>query len=402
MSQMDRGAALAANFAGVIGDSLDGRTGRTTFGPSQYLAAVIAIALALLAALAFANRALNPYLYSPDYKVRVVDAFMSGQNYALHDLNFDMRALRREHIARMQVTPDLIVLGASHWQEADASLAPNMRFYNAHVHRDYVEDLLALTELLVRHDRLPKTLVMSVRDLTFSPPSTRSDWWWLFAVPEYRAMAKRLGIVPHGWTEIIDLSWVRELLMFKPLWTQLERAWRQPDPGATAESSLDEMDLLMPDGSIRWSRQHQSLFTRDFVRADVVRTATQRRAERLPIDARAVEALDRLLEFLVSKGVRVVLAHPPYHPELYALLDDTPFRAALPAVVALTRKLASKHGLEVVGSFDAAEVGCTEEMFIDREHANAACLKRILNQVRGKVPSFLQPRALGWNLRGSL
>ena len=40
------------------------------------------------------------------------------------------------------------MLGASHWQEAHADLLPGRRFYNAHVHRDYYEDLLAVAEML--------------------------------------------------------------------------------------------------------------------------------------------------------------------------------------------------------------------------------------------------------------
>ena len=76
-----------------------------------------------------------------------------------------------------------MVLGASHWQEAHADLLPGHRFYNAHVHRDYHEDLLAVVEMLLRHDRLPDTLIMSIRDMTFLPEEHRSDTLWLTASP---------------------------------------------------------------------------------------------------------------------------------------------------------------------------------------------------------------------------
>jgi hypothetical protein len=91
------------------------------------------------------------------------------------DLNLDSRELRRQQIARLETRPEVVVLGASHWQEAHADLLPGRRFYNAHVHRDYYEDLLAVTEMLIRHDRLPKTLLVSIRDLTFLPVERRTD-----------------------------------------------------------------------------------------------------------------------------------------------------------------------------------------------------------------------------------
>ena len=102
--------------------------------------------------------------------------------------------LRRAHIARLQRRPDVVVLGASHWQEAHADLLPGRRFYNAHVHRDYHEDLLAVVEMLLRHDRLPKTLLMSIRDMTFLPAEQRTDTLWLTALPDANAMKARLGI----------------------------------------------------------------------------------------------------------------------------------------------------------------------------------------------------------------
>jgi hypothetical protein len=377
------------------------RARREHLGCVHYLLTVAAIVAALLVALAGANYALNPYLYAPGYKADVAAAFERGSNFAVFDLNFDMRALRREHIARMQVGPEVVVLGGGYWQDAHAGLMPHARFYNAHVHGDYVEDILAVTELLVRHERLPRTMIIGIRDRSFAPPGSRRDWWWQFFLPEYRAMANRIGAEPVRWTETLSAGYLRELVSFRLFRTYFQR-WLTADvtPGPTRESVLEAMDLLLPDGSIRWSRQHEAMFTPEFAAADVMQAARRRRRDVLPIDDRAVEALDRLVGFLRGQGVRVVLAHPPLHPSLYEQLDGTPYRETLSRVVDATRKLADKHGLSVIGSFDAGDVGCTAEMFIDREHANADCLRQILDQAQDPALVRRRPSLLG--LRGSL
>jgi hypothetical protein len=404
MIPINAGAALTTDVPrrSVAQSAL--RVRRENLGCKQYLLVAATLAGLLLCALAGANYALNPYLYSPSYKADVAAAFERGSNFAVFDLNFDMRALRREHIARMQSSPDVLVLGASHWQEGHAGLMPQVRFYNAHVHRDYVEDYLGMAELLVRHDRLPQTMIISIRDLTFSPAASRTDWWWQFFLPEYRAMAYRLGIEPLRWSETFSTAYMRELVSLKLLRTYLDR-WLAADtkPGPTREVASDAMDLLLPDGSIRWSRQHRAMFTPEFAMADVAQTFKQRKNETLPVDSRAVEAMDRLLGFLRGQGVRVILAHPPFHPALYEQLAGTPYRENLPRVVATTRKLADKYGLSVVGSFDPHEVGCTASMFIDREHSNADCLQRIIDQVAATQESAsLRRRESVLGLRGSL
>jgi hypothetical protein len=156
--------------------------------PFLYLFVTAALAGILMSGLVAANYRLAALSYSADAQAGVAEVLASGGNYAVFDLNLDMRGLRRQHIARLEATPEVVVLGASHWQEAHADLLPGRRFYNAHVHRDYYEDLLAVVEMLVRHDRLPKTLIMSIRDMTFAPVERRTDTLWLTALPDYRAM----------------------------------------------------------------------------------------------------------------------------------------------------------------------------------------------------------------------
>ena len=164
--------------------------------PLLYLLATAVLAALLMGGLAAANYRLAPLSYSAAALARVAETLAGGSNYAVFDLNLDMRELRRQHIARLDATPEVVVLGASHWQEAHAELLPGRRFYNAHVHRDYYEDLLAVVEMLLRHDRLPPTLIMSIRDMTFQPVDRRTDTLWLTALPDYDAMATRLGIAP--------------------------------------------------------------------------------------------------------------------------------------------------------------------------------------------------------------
>ncbi|MGH6904592.1 MAG: hypothetical protein ACREIR_17820, partial [Geminicoccaceae bacterium] len=134
--------------------------------PLLYLLGTAALAALLISGIAAANYVFAPLSYSTAAQARVAEVLAGGSNYAVFDLNLDMRGLRRQHIARLDAASEVVVLGASHWQEAHAGLLPQRQFYNAHVHRDYYEDLLAVVEMLLRHDLLPRTLIMSIRDLT--------------------------------------------------------------------------------------------------------------------------------------------------------------------------------------------------------------------------------------------
>jgi hypothetical protein len=351
--------------------------------PLPYLLLTAALVVLLMSALAVANFHLAPLSYSAAAQARVADALAAGDNYAVFDLNLDTRGLRRAHIARLQDRPDVVVLGASHWQEAHADLLPGRRFYNAHVHRDYHEDLLAVVEMLLRHDRLPKTLLMSMRDMTFLPEQQRSDTLWLTALPDANAMKARLGIA-RPWLETRPLKRWLGLLSLSAM---LDNGWRAlvaaARPAPVEAGSLPTLDVLQTDGSIGWSDSHREQFTPERTSAEVEVAIAQRQNLTLEIDQAAVIAVDRLLALLRRHGVRVVLIHPPFNPDFYRQVKGTAYGAGLLRVEAVTAQLAAANRATQVGSFDPAVAGCTAGMFIDAEHSGPDCLRRLLDLVPG-------------------
>ncbi|HEX5077754.1 MAG TPA: hypothetical protein VFV80_01310 [Geminicoccaceae bacterium] len=352
--------------------------------PVPYLALTAVLVALLMSALAAANYRLAPLTYSAAAQAEAAAALAAGDNYAVFDLNIDSRGLQRAHIARLPARPGVAVLGASHWQEAHADLVAGHSFYNAHVHRDYYEDLLAVVEMMVRHDRLPRTMLMSIRGFTFLPEDRRTDTLWLTALPDSNAMLARLGIARQPWLETRKL---RRWLGLLSLSTMLDHAWRRFTadtlPGPVEASSLPTMDVLQADGSIRWSDAHRDLFTPERRDHEVQKALAERRDLTLDVDPVAVEAVDRLLSLLTERGVRVVLIHPPLNPDFYRQIQGTAYGDGLLRIEALTARLAAAHGMSAVGSFDPAVPGCSSDMYIDAEHSGPDCLRRVIDLVPG-------------------
>ena len=334
------------------------------------------------ALLAMSNRAFAPEMYARSGPLEMAEALARGENFAVYDLNINIRELRDEHIARMTETPDVMILGASHWQEAHRWLVPKSNFYNAHVHRDYYEDMLGMVEILVRHDRLPKRLVIAIRDKLFTPIPARRDFLWLPGVPYYRAMARRLGLEEHStWATLPVQRW-RELASLPMLYANVTRfANATVTPQATSEARFEDLDVLLPGGSIIWSSEHKRLFTAERARREALQFAEASINAPPQIDPKGVKAITTLFDFLKEKGVEVILAHPPFNPLFYDRAMQGPYAEGLRRVEDLTRDFARKYDWRIIGSFDPRVVGCTKEMYIDAEHANPHCLSKLLQAV---------------------
>jgi hypothetical protein len=370
-----------------------GRGGHASFDAARYLSIAVALAVLMLGLVAVANRRFAPEMYRPSRLAHIADVHAAGKNYAVFDLNINMRRLRDEQIKRMDHTPSVAVLGASQWQEATPDLLPKYDWFNAHVHRDYYEDVLGVVEMLTRNGRLPKELVITIRDRTFMPVKDRTDFLWLPIVPYYRDMARRLSLEPHVFWETYPFQRTRELISLPLLFANATRWYNsRTRPAATAARTRQHLDILHPDGSIRWSNEHLALFTRERSTGLATEVAVTSRHHPIRIDPKGVEAIDRLLSYLAVRGVRVHLAHPPYNPVFYERIKGSAFLESVRRVEAVTAELASRHKLNLVGSFNPADVGCTAEMFIDAEHSRAACLRKILAEVAKSIDlPFAQP-----------
>ncbi len=350
-------------------------------GSKRYTLAFALATLIGMGSIWFGNKAYGPEMYGTGGMAPAAEAHAKQQNYAVFDLNLNIRALRDEQLKRMTKTPDVILLGASHWQEAHKDLIKDEDFFNAHIHRDYWEDPLGMVELLVRHNRLPKKLIISVRDNQFTPVEKRTDFLWEPGIPAYRAMAERLGLEPSSYFKTLPYDRGRALIslpMFFENFTRWQNASERPAP--TDKKHFETLDTLLPDGSITWSNQRMKLFSQERTLKESVAFAKLRENSPPLVDPKGVEAFEALLKFLKEKGVSVYLVKPPFNPQYYDRLQGSPYAEGLTRIEALIQRIADDHKLPVFGGYNPHPLGCTPAMYIDAEHANDKCLQKIFDQ----------------------
>lgn len=348
-----------------------------------YLTLFAGLVLLSIAGIWQANKHVFPMLFDQQMIEDVAEAHIAEQNYGVFDLNINIRDLRNETIKRMESTPELVVLGASHWQEAHVDLLPDYDFYNSHVHRDYYEDMMAVTEMWVRHDKLPGEMIITIRDNLLTPISDRTDFLWLPGIKYYRDFAARIGYEPHAWWETLPTNTWQELVSLPLFWTQATRHFLAPTmPHATEEREFETLDVLLPGGSILWSGQHKRLFSQERARSEALAFAESKRNNPPKIDPKGIQHMEALFDFLVSKKVKVTLAHPQFNPVFWEAVQGSPYIEGLKAVEEQTVAWSERYGFPVIGGFAPEAVGCRAEQYIDAEHGNPDCLGKLLAQYR--------------------
>jgi hypothetical protein len=351
------------------------------YSSSVYTAVCLAATLLGVGTVYNSNAKFAGEMYGSAPMTAAAEAFSKGKNYATFDLNINIRQLRDQHIARMTKTPDVAIFGASHWQEANEELVTNQDFYNAHIHRDYWEDMFAMTKIFEQHNRLPKKIIISVRDNLFMPIEARKDFLWEPGIPYWRAQAAVMGIATEKWWTSFSWQRLRERMSLAMLFNNMTRWLNAADlPHETTQAKFKTLDVLLPGGSIVWSQDHDDFFTQERARSEALSFADFKRVNPPIVEQRGVENFEKLITYLQGKGVTVYFVQPPFNPIYWERVQGSAYSEKLKKFEAMTADIAKRHNIETIGSFNPAKVGCTSKQFIDAEHSNAACLSTIFNQ----------------------
>lgn len=354
-----------------------------------YAALFAAISVALVGTVAAINYLLNPLRFSSSAMSEVASVLVSGKNYLVYDGNLDWRAFRREYIGRMPAAPDIAVFGGSRWQEATSALAPGSKFVNVFVHSDYYEDMLAVAEVMFAANRLPRTMVLSIRYQTFMPHDRRNSDMWKAFTPEAHGMASRLGVPMPSWLESYDTTRLLNLVSVDAAAAVIRRSIQSPDtPGPTDLTRHPTMDVIDKDGAIHFSQVHQDQDTPAVALKRSLDSAAADRSRRLRMEPPMIDGLKRLIAFLKQNGVNVILAQTPYHPAYYAALHGSPYFEDVRKLTELSRSIAQEMGIPQAGSLDAQAIGCVPEEFRDHLHSRLSCLQKIFQH--GVLPNLPQ------------
>jgi hypothetical protein len=368
------------------------------FSAKRFLTALVAVVGAGVLLIAGANYFLDPLHFSASAQRQVAAVLLSGKNYAVFDANMDFRGLRREAVAQMTETPDVIVFGGSRFELATPDLFPGRSFYNGFVHNDVFEDLVAFSGLLYEHERLPKNLVLTVRFKTFLPidPALRETDEFKLFWSEYRSMADRLGIVKESLLDVLPLGYWSHLLSVDNIMRHVSYRLDGKRQGPTDAATMDNMDVIHADGSMAFSKEHSTSFrtillsrgvTNMFSSADTIDQDSEQRAAKMskraawPVDPKRLEALGVLLAFLKKEGTHVTIAITPFHPAYWKGSMGSPYGNSLVSMEERVRAIAASEGATVVGSLDPDRVGCQASNMRDFIHPDEICLKKVFKDI---------------------
>ena len=227
---------------------------------------------------------------------------------------------------------------------------------------------------------LPKKLVMSLGDGTFST-KTKTDNWRTISSEYFSTVELFL----HGKEEerIKDKCFYKLNKLYQlcspqyfhvSFFDMIKGNNYQYYP--TAKPFLLDVSSKLSDGSINYNvsvRNRSIDQTRTMAMIAAAKINNEQAKYSISLEVR--EKFEAFISQILSDGVSIVFFLPPYHPkyfELYMYKTDK-----LDKIEQYVHRFAEQKGIKVLGSYDPSKAACCEEDFFDEVHLKERGIRKI-------------------------
>lgn len=291
-----------------------------------------------------------------------------ARNQAVFSSNMNERSFIKYRIKHESLKPEALVIGSSRLMQVGSEVT-NKSVLNLSVSGASIEDLVAIWGMASPKFN-SRYVFLGADPWIFNSNSEQTRWTTLRS--EYNSSMLDLGLT----SELQNLNKGEPALISKIAIDFYNRV-NHSDVEAT-DDVPSVFDKIRRDGSRVYNLSYANKTSDDVARNAKSDFFYGMSNFRYADDVRIT--LERLVLTVARSDRQVVLILSPYHPALYERMTygDRQFLK----IENRFRKLAKDLGVQVIGSYDPHDVGCTSVEFFDGMHPKDSCMKKVFAKLQ--------------------
>jgi hypothetical protein len=308
---------------------------------------------------------------SKTYLENAVSYLHAGKNVA-NLVNYDDRLFQKMYIEQMERSKEIVVLGSSRCMQISKNLFPNNSFHNFSVSGSDIEDMLTIFNLLDKHDKLPKKIILGIDPWVLN--GNYKDSRWKSLAPEYNSMLNKFDNSKYNINlDVEQAKYLKfrlsELFSFVYFQASINNINENYFP--TNEEKLDNY-VLRKDGSFYeygYSKRKQDEINKLATEFDY--NSSDNFTE---LDSRKKELLQDLLKYLKQKGIEILVFIPPFHPITFNnIISKIPMYYETTSYI---NDLSDKLAFKVIGNNNPGDFELLDSDFYDGMHMTQGALEK--------------------------
>lgn len=341
----------------------------------------IMLLVPVLVLLVSINYFIDPaHIFDPRFEEGIARHLLDGMNVT-NVYNYDERLLQKYYIEGLNNKPEVVVLGSSRIMLIGSSFFPSHRLVNNGVSGCQIEDMMAIFNLYLKKDFMPKKIVLGLDPWMLN--DNNGDRRWLSLKDNYIDMARRLHIEVSDsssisrrnpkYGELVSLDYFQN-----SLWTILKFGTNKYSP---TRRILNDGITRLTDGSICYDKKYRIRTLAE------IELAANSYIGLKPIyllggfsylSRGKIGQLEKFIDFLIDERIEVIFFLAPYHPKVYNfLIGDIQYKKVSESE-GYFKALAVLKNINIFGSFDPGKYMLDGFYFYDGMHFKEETIPLIL------------------------
>jgi hypothetical protein len=316
-------------------------------------------------------------LFSASIEKEIADILLEGRNAAAIS-NYDERKVQKYTIAGLSHAPEVCVLGSSRSMQIGRELFPDLNFRNSSVSAATIHDYIAIYQLYRTRDMLPKRIILGLDPWVLNINGNKERWKTLqkeynaLVTSEFEQSASR--DVEFKYFQLLSPSYLQHSIRVLKDGDETAEFYVTDDPAPS--------DGMLRSDGFRYYPDAHRLATQEQVQENATRYINRSRIYGLKhfvmLDPELRKLCANLLDLMQRDGVEVQLFLPPYHPQVFDYMKESPDYRIVLAVEECFRALAREREIPVVGSYNPHTLHLSEDDFYDGMHPKTEAINQIL------------------------
>lgn len=337
------------------------------------------------------------------YEKQISDALVSGSNvgFTVTMSQVDEVKLLKNSIANFKTPVDALMLGSSRAFPIHKGLFVGYSYYNASISASRLGDILAIYNLFEKKNLSPKGVVISVDpDFFVLNPLPRGELWNEFVELSEKAGMK-IGFHKKifFWKEMFLRKLRKSIELFSPAYFQdslkvllLRNFGFRIVLNSTSSNNFSKRSyyttfetharggVLFPDGSREFADKERLLKgdKKSAKVASYILNMERIKTKSFAMRKDSIRIFESFVHYLLSKNIRVMFILIPEHSMFYDyekyinLINPVP-----PAVEGYVLRFAQQNKVKVLGSYEIAKSGFTDDDMVDHHHPKRVAITKI-------------------------
>ena len=310
-------------------------------------------------------------LFTENYEKKIVNIILSNKN-ATNISNFDRRLVAREFVNRLNVSPDVLVIGSSRVMLINNSYFDDKKLINNAVTGASVQDLIAIYQMHKANNTLPKTIILGVDPWIFNINNDQKRW--LTLSKEYYSYYKEEPNIENS-----DLYKLNELLSPSYFQASYKNLLNNSEPIST-DKVYNKTNTILFDGSLSYGEEYRKA-SQEIVDDRAVYSIQDDLYSLDKFDSISTTLFNEFENFcneILNNNIKLSLCLIPYHPIVFEKINEE-----YKIVLDIENKIlefAEKINIKYYGSYNPEMTGIDIHNFYDGMHLNETGIEIILNK----------------------